>query len=535
MPSKKALALYIRLSSEDDDLHKSGKAESNSVSNQRMLLLDYYRRSPDLQEYQLVEFCDDGFSGTNFDRPRFKDMMQLVRRRNIHAIMVKDLSRFGRDYLEVGVYLEMILPLFGIRFISVNDQFDSNDYVGTTGGVDLALRNLINGLYSRDLSAKIKSANRTRNRRGEYWGGDAFYGYILDPKDKHRLMVDTNVSDIIVRIFQECIAGNSDSQIAKGLNDDGIPSPAKYKHRKGILYNGRIVDNASIWTNSTISRILKDERYTGKMITHKRETDGITAGRMIPVPKEAWIVVPNTHEAIVTQEIFDAATAVRSGRIKTVNQNTAGHRPDNLFVCGYCGRKLQKAYGSVTHLYCLKARVYSNSPCAAIHEPLEALQGQVLEVINKMATVFVNRIAEIKIDVDQEIPSVEKKISEVEIRLQRLQTGKLDLYEDYRQGNITRDKFIAIQKSRQQETDQLHSSLALLKGQAELLRKKSKRMDCMVSDAKEIQLLPDYRPDVVRRLVSCIRVYGSGRIEIDLFENDDAIMEILESVKTIAV
>ena len=225
------------------------------------------------------------------------------------------------------------------------------------------------------------------------------------------------------------------SQIAKGLNDDGIPSPAKYKHRKGILYNGRIVDNASIWTNSTISRILKDERYTGKMITHKRETDGITAGRMIPVPKEAWIVVPNTHEAIVTQEIFDAATAVRSGRIKTVNQNTAGHRPDNLFVCGYCGRKLQKAYGSVTHLYCLKARVYSNSPCAAIHEPLEALQGQVLEVINKMATVLVNRIAEIKIDVDQEIPSVEKKISEVEIRLQRLQTGKLDLYEKSAAGN----------------------------------------------------------------------------------------------------
>ena len=535
MPSKKTLALYIRLSSEDEDLHKSGKTESNSISNQRRLLLDYYRRSPELTEYQLVEFCDDGFSGTNFDRPRFKDMMQLVRQKNIHAIMVKDLSRFGRDYLEVGVYLEMILPLFGIRFISVNDQFDSNDYVGTTGGVDLALRNLINGLYSRDLSSKIKSANRTRNRRGEYWGGDAFYGYILDSKDKHRLIVDTNVSDIVVRIFQECIAGNSDSQIAKGLNDDGIPSPANYKHRKGILYNGRIVDGASIWTRSTISRILKDERYTGKMVTHKRETDGITAGRMIPVPKEAWIVVPNTHEAIVTQDIFDVATAARSSRIKTINQNTAGHRPDNLFVCGYCGRKLQKAYGSVTHLYCLKARVYTNSPCAIIHEPLEDLKGQVLEVINKMATVLVNRVTEIKKDIDQQVPSVEKKIAETEICLQRLQTGKLDLYEDYRNGTITRDKFIAIQKSRQLETDRLNSSLALLKGQAKMLKKKSNRMDCIASDAKEIQLLPDYRPDVVRHLVSCIRVYGSGRIEIDLLENDDVIREILESAKSMAV
>ena len=209
MSSKKTLAFYIRLSSEDEDLHKSGKAESNSITNQRTLLRDYYDSHPELQAYQLAEFCDDGFSGTNFDRPRFAQMMQMVRQGEIHAVMVKDLSRFGRDYLEVGVYLELIFPLLGTRFIAVNDQFDSNDYLGTTGGVELALRNLINGLYSRDLSIKIKSANRTRNRRGEYWGGAAFYGYQLDPKDKHKLVVDTKVSGIVVRIFQECIAGNS--------------------------------------------------------------------------------------------------------------------------------------------------------------------------------------------------------------------------------------------------------------------------------------------------------------------------------------
>lgn len=145
------------------------------------------------------------------------------------------------------------------------------------------------------------------------------------------------------------------------------------------------------------------------------------------------------------------------------------------------------------------------------------------------------RVAEIKTDINQEVPSIEKKAAETEIRLQRLHAGKLDLYEDYRQGTITRDKFIAIQKSRQLETDRLNSSLALLKGQLEMLRKKSERLDHVVSDAKEIRLLPDYRPDVIRRLVSCIRVYGSGRIEIDLLENDDAILEILESAKFMAV
>lgn len=356
-----------------------------------------------------------------------------------------------------------------------------------------------------------------------------------NPITKDKLIVDPKVEKIVVRIFQECIAGSSASQIAKGLNDDGISSPAKYKHRKGALYNGRIVDEASIWTASTVLRILKDERYTGKMISHTRETDGITVGKMVAMPREAWIVVPDTHEAIVSQDIFDAAAATRLGRIKTVNANTSGYKPENLFVCGYCGRKLAKAYGTVTHFYCLKARVYSDCSCAVIHEPIEDMQKQVLKVVNMMARILVERVAEIKADNAQEMPSVEKKIAEAQTHLQRLQAGKLDLYEDYRQGKITRDKFISIQKSRQQEADRLHSSLALLKGRLELLRKKAERMDRLVSDAKAIQMLPDYRPDVIRRLVQCVRVYGAGRIEIDLLENDDDLVEILESVKSMAV
>jgi len=530
MPSNKTLAIYIRLSSEDEDLHRSGKAESNSVTNQRKLLLDHLNTCPDLKEYELMEFCDDGFSGTNFERPRFMEMMQLVKHRKIHAIMVKDLSRFGRDYLEVGAYLELILPLFGARFISVNDGFDSNDFIGTTGGIELALRNLINGLYSKDLSVKIRSANRTRNRRGEYWGGAAFYGYKVDPKDKHKLLIDENVSAIVIRIFTECIAGKSASQIAKKLNDDGVMSPAKYKHIKGALYNGRIVDESSIWTATTVIRILKDERYTGKMISHKRESAGVNTKKMRSLPPEEWIIVPGTHEAIISQEMYDAAKVARTGRIKTINKNTAGNRADNLFVCGHCGRKLQKSYGTVTHLFCLKAGVASDSPCAAVHEPIEELQGYVLKVINTMASILVDRVAEIKMDIDREIPALERKIAEVHRQLRHLQAGKLDLYEDYRQGKITREKFISVQKKRQQESDQLNASLAILENELEMQKKKSERMKALSADAKEVELLPNYRPDVIRRLVKYVKVYGDGKIEIDLLTNDDFILEILEAV-----
>ena len=203
MQCKKKMAMYIRLSMEDEDIRASdSKTESNSVGNQRKLLLDYYHSHPQIQNYEIIEFCDDGYSGTNFKRPRFMDMMELVRQREIHCIMVKDLSRFGREYLEVGAYLELILPLFGTRFISVNDGFDSSDYVGTTGGLELALRNLINGLYSKDLSIKVRSAIKTRNRRGQYWGGGAFYGYLTDPKDKHKLIVDEDTRSVVEDIFE---------------------------------------------------------------------------------------------------------------------------------------------------------------------------------------------------------------------------------------------------------------------------------------------------------------------------------------------
>lgn len=527
MLSRKKLALYIRLSSEDIDLTSSEKAESYSVSNQRKLLLDHYNSHSDLGQYELVEFCDDGFTGTNFERPQFEKMMLLVRQKEIHAIMVKDLSRFGRDYLEVGAYLELILPLLGTRFISVNDQFDSNDYIGTTGGIELALRNLINSLYSKDLSVKIRSANRTRNRRGEYWGGSAFYGYILDPKDKHKLLIDSEVVDIVRRIFRECIAGSSASQIAKRLNDDGIPSPVRYKRQQGGFYNGRVVDS-SIWTAATILRILDDERYTGKMISHTREAVGVNTGKMKALPQEEWIIVDGTHAPIVSQSVFDEAKAGRKSRIKTVNRNTLGNRADNLFVCGYCGRKLQRTSGSVKYLFCLKARFSSEGLCSTIHVPAEELQKNVLTTINVLAQILIDRVSEIKANATPEIPEIQKKIAKADTSLKRMQSEKLDLYEEYRQGKISKDKFIAIQKKRQSESDRTIELRAKLEDQLKMLQKEADELAQLEQGAKDAALLSAYRPDVIRKLVNQVRVYEDKRIEIDFTFNNDFLLHSLE-------
>lgn len=514
MRCEKTLAFYIRLSIEDGDLKKStDKTESNSVSNQRKLLMDYYKNHPDLQGYRILEFCDDGFTGTNFERPRFQEMMEQIKRGQIHAIMVKDLSRFGREYLEVGAYLELILPLFGTRFISVNDAFDTDRYIGTTGGLELALRNLINSMYSQDLSLKVRSAIKTRNRRGLYWGGSTFYGYKLDPEDKHHLVIDEEVRDVVVMIFQLCIEGLSTMQIAQKLNQMGIPCPAEYKRKKGGQYNGRTLEKQSIWLGSSIRKILNDERYTGKMISGTRESDGIRTNKMKRLPKEEWIIVEDTHEAIITQELFDRAAASLRSRIKTVNDNTSGDRSGNLFVCGYCGRKLQKSHGKQTHLYCIKGRSDASSECDHIHEEWDSLKNTVLQVLAAHVKLLYEKAEKAKAKNMSEESLLTESIQNAETRIRTLRNRKTALYEAYRAGKYTREQFMGMREKDEMEIEKLSVRITADKKRRELTIRRKKAADDTLASTSGIELT-SYDPKVIRRFVEEIKVFGGGRMEV---------------------
>jgi len=525
---KKKLAAYVRLSIEDGDvLEASNKIESNSISSQRGLIMDYYENSSGLKEYEIEVFCDDGYTGTNFNRPAFQKMMEDIKMGRIHAVIVKDLSRFGRDYLEVGAYLELIFPLSGTRFISINDGFDSNEYIGSTGGLEIALRNLINGMYSRDLSVKSRSAIATRNRQGKYWGGFAFYGYILDPEDKHRILVDEEVRSVVQRIFYECISGYSTAEIAKRLNSDGIPSPAARKKMKGQKYNGRIVESKSVWIPATIRKILNDERYTGKMISGTRESVGINTKKFRTLPKEEWIVVEGTHESIVSQECFDAAKTALKSRIRTVNKNTSGDRANNLFVCGYCGRKLQSSPAKIVHLYCGKSRTVIDAVCGGLHEDYEQLKSAVLKILRFFAKILMDEVVLQNATIRESIPKLKKQIKELEYRIQQLENSKLDLYEDYRNDNISRERFIELQSERQEENDKLQHLRNGCEKELQEFISKDQHLSEAISSAQEIQALSEYNPKVIRKLVKKIHVYENGKIEIELLSNDDFIVESL--------
>ena len=513
----KVLAFYIRLSSEDRDLKTNAlKNESNSVFNQRRLLQDYYDTHESLHGYKVIVFCDDGVTGTHFDRPKFDELIEMARNQEIHCIMVKDLSRFGRNFLEMGNYLELILPLYGVRFISINDAFDSDDYLGVTGGLELALRNLINNMYSRDLSTKVRSAYRTRNLRGEYWGGSGFYGYQVHPHNKKRLIVDEQVRDIIVMIFESCVSGMTTSEVAQMLNDMGIPSPLEHKRRNGGFYNGVVKEETGIWLKGAVRKILTDERYTGKMITNIRETEEVGKPKMRSLPRDQWIIVPGTHEAIISEELFRAAQNALQGRIRNVNKNTAGNRANNLFVCGCCGRKLRKNPAKEPHLVCPKNDSIKGAECAGLFVNQAQIEQAVLQMLREQSRIFLEQHCLMQACIDKKLSSIQTELDANTNMTRRLQSRKAELYEQYRAGSISREKFADIQKKDSEK-------LARLSSRAEeierlLVEQYESRGNLATGKrtADQIILLKDYDPEIIRNFVERVRVYPSGEIEIDM-------------------
>ena len=513
----KVLAFYIRLSSEDRDLKTNAlKNESNSVFNQRRLLQDYYDTHESLHGYKVIVFCDDGVTGTHFDRPKFDELIEMARNQEIHCIMVKDLSRFGRNFLEMGNYLELILPLYGVRFISINDAFDSDDYLGVTGGLELALRNLINNMYSRDLSTKVRSAYRTRNLRGEYWGGSGFYGYQVHPHNKKRLIVDEQVRDIIVMIFESCVSGMTTSEVAQMLNDMGIPSPLEHKRRNGGFYNGVVKEETGIWLKGAVRKILTDERYTGKMITNIRETEEVGKPKMRSLPRDQWIIVPGTHEAIISEELFRAAQNALQGRIRNVNKNTAGNRANNLFVCGCCGRKLRKNPAKEPHLVCPKNDSIKGAECAGLFVNQAQIEQAVLQMLREQSRIFLEQHCLMQACIDKKLSSIQTELDANTNMTRRLQSRKAELYEQYRAGSISREKFADIQKKDSEKLARLSSRAEEIKRLLVEQYESRGNLAAGKRTADQIILLKDYDPEIIRNFVERVRVYPSGEIEIDM-------------------
>ena len=383
MPVTECIAVYIRLSSEDNDVDGSIKAESNSVSAQRMLINEFIKKQDEFINCSVVEYVDDGYSGTNFNRPGFQRMMEDAKAGRIKSIVIKDFSRFGRDYLEVGNYLEKILPVLGIRIISINDGFDSINSSGFTGGMSVALKNMLNAMYSRDLSRKVRSAMKTHAKNGEYMPAFPKYGYIKDPEDKHHLVIDPEAAETVKLIFTMAADGKTKGQIAKYLNETHVLTCREYMCRKGIKMHRENEKEKKLWSVTTISDMLKNEVYLGKIIWNKKRVARTGSNKLVSNDKEEWIVVENAHEPIISDELFRKANEKAFTNQKKVLAKRGVACP--IFFCPTCGRRLGFT-SRETGYRCMQAHISGLSGCA--ESKMDRKEAEEINVVKKITKVF---------------------------------------------------------------------------------------------------------------------------------------------------
>lgn len=491
------IALYIRLSVEDE------KTESLSIPNQRLILREKAMSLPEWNGAEILEFVDNGHTGTNFERPAVQKLLEMANLGKINCIMVKDLSRFGRNSIETGYFIEKVFPLYHIRFIAVSDNFDSAELNGDTGGVDMAFKYLINECYSRDMSIKSKSAKLARFKRGEYQSVVCPYGY--QKGEDGRMKPDEETADNVRQIFQWAADGLSAGAIARKLSEMKILTPAEYKASKGKNYHD-ISRTNGVWCRSAVLRILEDERYTGMYIMGKKHSAEVGSYKMIRNDESEWIKIPDHHTPIISKELFEQAKA----RIRkfSVNKKPREYVLKGKVYCGCCDHALNRRNDI---LYaCEYGRIAPDRECKDVSIRVEDLERTVFDTIRSQAQCFVDTDADIKVRAEKSA----LELNGYEQKLKLLQESKRELYEQYILGILDIDTY----KSKKAE---LEIQLADMKHLCSVVADKAKTAQEDYEEsiknaeiAASIDGADSLTKALVDKLVERVYVFPNNRIEI---------------------
>lgn len=341
------IAIYMRLSQDDGD----SDTESGSIVNQRHLLRRY--TAEHFENYDLLEFQDDGYTGSNFNRPGVSEMLNKVRNGQIDCIIVKDLSRFSRDYIEIGSYLEQIFPFAGVRFISVNDGYDSNDFNEYIEGINLSFKNLMNDFYCKDISLKVKAALKVKKEKGIYANGSCPFGYRKAPDDRHKLLVDKEEAAVVRKIFSMTMDGASSREIARQFNMEGVKTPIEHRIEKGLT-NMEPKRRRFEWSSSVVCQILSNAVYRGDFVYDKYETPQV-GGKAKLKPRNEWKVLKNHHEEVIDRDTFEYIQESRRNKRPMRNNGSVRNNRHPLIgrmECGCCHRSLKIERTKNPYFFC---------------------------------------------------------------------------------------------------------------------------------------------------------------------------------------
>jgi hypothetical protein len=536
-----SVALYIRLSQEDEDNGKE-KQESNSVTSQKTLLNEFVEEHDDLIVYDT--YVDDGFTGTDFNRPSFQRLLEDMRNENINCVIVKDLSRLGRNYIEVGNYIEQVFPLFNIRFIAINDFVDSFKNPASTNTILVPFKNLINDEYCRDTSIKIRTSLNGKKKKGKFIGAFPSYGYIKDPKDKHKLIIDKSVVNIIKNIFDWNVnEGLGKIAICHRLNDLGVLNPTGHKKLElGQNYNNYgIQDNTYTWTPSTVRNILNNEVYIGNTVQGKRKTKSYKVHKVEQVPKEEWVRVENTHEAIIDKETFEKAQEL-SKRDTKVSQKTKELSVWAGFLrCADCKRAMNKKSstnksGSKYEYYiCSTYRKKSNNLCTKHSIKVKNLEKAVLQAINFHIDLLIDieEIVKQMNDVGASIAHpqiIDNMIIEKQNEISKISNFKRTLYEDWKNEDITRVEYLEYKQKYENDIERLNQNIERLEDEKQKYESQSMSSNEWIEKFKEQKGITELSRDIMMELIDCIYVKENGDITIR-FKFEDEFKRYLEYIE----
>ena len=529
------VAIYLRLSKEDDDLSCSSgaKSESNSISNQRKLIYDFMKLHPELELYD--EYKDDGKSGSNFDRAEFQRMMKDIEAGKVNCVVVKDQSRFGRDYIDVGKYKEKIFPKLGVRFITINEGYDS---LSATSSDDLAftINSFVYDFYIRDISTKIRTNLTAKKQNGEYAGAFVAYGYVKDSNDKSKLVVDQFAADVVRDIFRWKIEGLSPQNIAVRLNELGIPSPAEYKKLSGSNYKTSFqTSSKAVWSHVSVRRILKNEIYLGVMIQGKRTTPNYKTKTVVTKAESEWLRVEGTHEAIISvrdfelvQELLRDDTHCRAGDVTVPVY--AGR-----IYCGDCGatavRKTVSYAGKRYVYYVCNANKHDKTVCSR-HSIREDILGQVIYQT-------VRHQIDLLLDVDKALRQFENlswekhKLKQLDASIEiqeevvrKNNTLRLGIYEDLRAGLLDRSEYESLKKELAERIAEATAAIEKLnKEKREILDGVSKQQS-WIEQFRQYENVTELTRPMVIHLIERINIFEDSNIEI-VFRHRNQIEEIL--------
>lgn len=512
-------AVYVRLSKEDGD-----KIESDSITSQKDILSEYVKQKDDIKISDF--YIDDGWSGANFERPEFSRMMGDIYAKKVNCVIVKDLSRFGRNYADSSRYIDDIFVKLNIRFIALNSGVDtiSKHTNPATQCITVGIQNVINESYIANTSVSIRGALDINRKQGKFIGSFATYGYLKDPDDHHKLVVDEEAAEVVRTIFKWFIEGKSVIGITKNLNALGIPNPSEYKRQKGFNYKHTNRNNDGLWCDSTVRRMLRNQMYIGNMVQGKNTNLSYKIKKCRAKPKEEWIIVEGTHEPIIDKETFEKAQSLFNRNTRTSPKKTEVDLFSGFVKCADCHRAMSKkvnnhAYGVYKYYRCVTASKKSKTACSPHSIRIDVLEKTVLSSIQNMIDTAVE-LEKILDKINKQAVKngdtlTKKALDKLKSDRENIKKMSLDLYPDYKANVITLDEYTTLKKNMAKKIADLNIKIAEYEKTIESEKSAQVNQSDFIKKFTQFGKIDKLTRPILCELVDSILVHKNGDITIN--------------------